>query len=98
MFGERSSHTQTTLEKGVVDAQEVIKDLNARLTAAEATITQQQQTINYLQTKLDAQIKESASVSSVNALRQEFQLLQSSMMEHSGKVLDVLAANLGTKK
>lgn len=85
------------LESGLSEVQDHVKDLTMRLATAEATIQQQQQTISYLQSKLDTQIKDSASLSSVDTLRKEFQQLQSAMMDHSGKVLDLITANVGRK-
>lgn len=82
------------LESGYAESNNLIKDLMLRLASAEATIQQQQHTISYLQSKLDTQIKDSASIHSVDTLRKEFQQLQNAMMEHSGKVLDLLTANV----
>ena len=86
------------LESGLAEVQDHVKDLMMRLATAEATIQQQQQTISYMQSKLDSQIKDTASLASVDTLRKEFQHLQSAMMEHSGKVLDLITANVGRKQ
>ena len=91
-------NSNSLLESGLDAAQIQIQALISRLNSAEATIIQQQHNINFLQNKLDNTLRDSAPVTSVDTLRREFQQLQSTMMEHSGKVLDLLTANMGNNK
>jgi hypothetical protein len=95
-LNERVVENNKQVENKLTQLEALVSSLATRLSVAETVMAQQQKIIDALQLKLEQTSKEAASETALLALRSEFTQLQGHIMQHSGKVMDIVIAKLSS--
>lgn len=94
---EKHERINSDLLRRLTESDDIIRRLSVQLQASDALIARQQAQMDVLSQRADAQSRESATSAAVESLRSDFAQLQSTMLAHAGKVLDLVTANLAEK-
>ena len=95
-LNERMVASDKQVENRMLQLESLVNSLATRLSIAETLVSQQQKIIETLQLKTEQMSKEAASETALLALRSEFTQLQGHIMQHSGKVMDIVIAKLSS--